>query len=412
MENENNGGSQLMPTQMSISIPNGIPPFFADTLGMDRIPAEETFDGTWPFAAKFFHGNGFAQHYIDEGEGDPVVLLHGEPMWGYVYRNFIPALSKTHRVIVPDHMGFGKSATPQDKEYCLRTHVLNLAGLLESLKLDRKITLFIQDWGSLIGLHYALRFPDKIARIMLGSCVPMPLALKDKIALFGGYEPASDGRIPLPGVIAARPELRGSPTGTAMVPSTLWFPWVLTGLPSEPEYICPSLPSLRNPLPRGRTENVLLNMGSTFVHVISHLMGLENTKVINMTWVRAYASAFPTVESSIGALNFPMEAMCQLSLSPEAHAFHYEAVTNANVSALRALPIQMVVGRKDRAISVSKVEAASASFGGCPYVIIEGAGHFIQEDAPETVVALLQMFIQSTGGGIPRFADSLGVSVR
>lgn len=394
---------------MSIIIPNGIPPFHPNMYPRDRIPADETFDGTWPYKPKFYHGNGFAQHYIDEGKGDPIVLLHGEPMWGYLYRSFIPALSKTHRVIVPDHMGFGKSETPQDKEYCLRTHVLNLIGLLESLKLEEKITFFIQDWGSLIGLHYALRFPHKVARIMLGSCVPMPATLEDKIAFFGGCTPTNDGRMSLTGVIAGRPELRGSAVGTDMVPSSLWFPWVLSGLPDDPDYICSSLPTARSPEPRGRTEQVLLNMGSTSMHVISHLMGLENTKVMNSTWVRAYSAAFPNVESCIGALNFPMEAMGQLSMSPEAHAFHFEAVTKENVAALRSLPIQIVVGRKDRAISVAKVRNVSASYGDCPFVIIENAGHFIQEDAPETIVALLQMFIQSTGGGIPTFENSMGV---
>ena len=142
-----------------ITTPNTIPPFATDGTVPDRIPADETFDGTWPFAPHFYKGNGFEQHYVDEGEGDPIVLLHGEPMWGYLYRNFIPALAKTHRVIVPDHMGFGKSATPQDKEYCLRTHTLDLIGLLDSLQLDKPVTLFVQDWGCLIGLHYALRNP-------------------------------------------------------------------------------------------------------------------------------------------------------------------------------------------------------------------------------------------------------------
>ena len=130
-----------------ISTPNTIPPFTDEGTVLDRITADETVEGTWPFSPYFYHGNGFQQHYVDEGEGEPIVLLHGEPMWGYLYRNFIPALSKTHRVIVPDHIGFGKSATPQDKEYCLRTHTLNLIGLLDSLELDKPVTFFVQDWG-------------------------------------------------------------------------------------------------------------------------------------------------------------------------------------------------------------------------------------------------------------------------
>ena len=64
------------------------------------IDREETFDGTWPFAPRFYDGNGFAQHYVDEGEGNPIVCIHGEPTWGYIYRNFIPRLVRQGRLRV------------------------------------------------------------------------------------------------------------------------------------------------------------------------------------------------------------------------------------------------------------------------------------------------------------------------
>ena len=115
------------------------------------------------------------------------------------------------------------------------------------------------------------------------------------------------------------------------------------------------------------------------------------------------------MESSIGAMNFPMEAMFQLKLSPEAQSFHHDSVTPKNVAAIKGLPIWMVVGRQDHAISIKRIEQVSSSYGGCPYVIIENSGHFIQEDAPETVVALLQMFIQSTGGVPANFEKAVGV---
>ena len=394
-----------------IFVPKTIPPFVSEGPAADCISADETFDGTWPFTPRFYHGNGFAQHYVDEGQGDPVLLLHGEPMWGYLYRNFIPALSKTHRVIVPDHMGFGKSATPQDKEYCLRTHTTNLIGLLDSLELEAPLTLFIQDWGTLIGLQFALRYPDKIARIMIGSAIPMPSTLEAKLQRFGVTQTDTYGRIPLDAMAAGRSELQ-APSDTAadgVVATSSWFPWVLTGLPDDPAYLCPGLASERVNPPRGRAESVLLNIGSTATHVISHLMGMENKSVINETWTRAYSSAFPTIQSSIGALNFPMDAMQQLKLSPDAQKFPHEAVTPENVGTLRELPIWMVVGRQDHAISIKGIEAASQSYGGCPYVVIENAGHFIQEDAPETIVALLQMFVQSTGGARPSFKKLVGV---
>ena len=144
-----------------------IPPFSSDPT-LDCIAEDEDFDGTWPFQPHFFHGNGFKQHYVEEGSENAstgtIVLLHGEPTWGYLYRNFITPLSKTHRVIVPDHMGFGKSETPPDREYCIRSHTLNLMNLLDHLNVDN-VTLVIQDWGVILGTQYALRRPDKVARI-------------------------------------------------------------------------------------------------------------------------------------------------------------------------------------------------------------------------------------------------------
>ncbi len=107
------------------------------------IPPNETFDNTWPFTPNFFDGSGFKMHFVDEGNGDPIICLHGEPTWGYLYRNFIPPLSESHRVIVPDHMGFGKSETPQNREYGIKAHTENLTALIEHLNL-KNITASIK----------------------------------------------------------------------------------------------------------------------------------------------------------------------------------------------------------------------------------------------------------------------------
>jgi pimeloyl-ACP methyl ester carboxylesterase len=110
------------------------------------IPAGCRFGGTFPFTPHFTEVRGFRMHYVDEGEGEPIVCLHGEPTWAYLYRKFVPALSRRHRVVVPDHMGFGKSETPADREYTLGTHVDNLEALILELDL-RDLTLVMQDWG-------------------------------------------------------------------------------------------------------------------------------------------------------------------------------------------------------------------------------------------------------------------------
>jgi cis-3-alkyl-4-acyloxetan-2-one decarboxylase len=83
------------------------------------IAAGETFDGTWAFAPWFTDRAGFRMHYVDEGSGQPVVPILGEPTCGYLYRRFIGPLAERQRVVVPDHMGFGKSETPADRSYLL-----------------------------------------------------------------------------------------------------------------------------------------------------------------------------------------------------------------------------------------------------------------------------------------------------
>ena len=107
----------------------------------------ETFGGTFPFAPHYHTSNGFNIHYVDEGNGEPIVMLHGDPTWGYLYRAFIKPLSQNHRCIVPDHMGMGKSEVPQDRSlYILRQHIENLEALLLQLDLH-DITLVLHDWS-------------------------------------------------------------------------------------------------------------------------------------------------------------------------------------------------------------------------------------------------------------------------
>lgn len=129
-------------------------------------------------------------HYIDEGNGDPIILLHGQPTWGYLYRNFIPPLSKTYRVIVPDHMGFGKSETPQDREYTLQAHVENLEALVNELKLS-EITLVMQDWGARVGSCFALRNPDRVKRVCVVNGV-VPTKSMAKLPLMTETKDTSD----------------------------------------------------------------------------------------------------------------------------------------------------------------------------------------------------------------------------
>jgi pimeloyl-ACP methyl ester carboxylesterase len=129
-----------------------------------------TFDGTWPYEPKWFDSADGRMHYVDEGprEGRPVVMVHGNPTWGYLYRNFIPSMvAAGRRAIVPDHLGFGRSDKPSDPElYRVPRHAERFDALLESLDLAGA-TVVPQDWGGPIGLHWATRHPERVAGLFI-----------------------------------------------------------------------------------------------------------------------------------------------------------------------------------------------------------------------------------------------------
>ncbi|MFX1450022.1 MAG: alpha/beta fold hydrolase [Promethearchaeota archaeon] len=133
---------------------------------MTKSIMHETFDGTFPYQPCYKEINGFQMHYVDEGKGEPIVCVHGESTWGYLYRKFISKLSDTNRIIVPDHMGFGKSEVPQDKPYILAQHVDNLTKLLLELDLNN-ITFIFQDWGGPISFGFATRYPERVKRLVI-----------------------------------------------------------------------------------------------------------------------------------------------------------------------------------------------------------------------------------------------------
>ncbi|MEO1201949.1 MAG: haloalkane dehalogenase [Pseudomonadota bacterium] len=126
----------------------------------------------YPFEPHYVELGELRMHYVDEGPRDaaPVLLLHGEPSWSYLYRHMIPPLADLgHRVIAPDLIGFGRSDKPSAKqEYSYAGHVAWMRQFLEALGLTA-ITLFCQDWGSLIGLRVAAENGDRFARIALGN---------------------------------------------------------------------------------------------------------------------------------------------------------------------------------------------------------------------------------------------------
>jgi haloalkane dehalogenase len=120
----------------------------------------------YPFSPKQFTLPMGRMSYVDEGEGEPLVLVHGNPSWSFEFRALIKHFSGTRRCIAPDHIGFGLSDKPTDWDYVPQQHAENLEKLLGSLDLE-DITLVVGDWGGPIGLSYAIRHPEMIKQIVI-----------------------------------------------------------------------------------------------------------------------------------------------------------------------------------------------------------------------------------------------------
>ncbi|TWO86198.1 alpha/beta hydrolase [Shewanella algae] len=154
-----------------------------------------TLDTLFPFKRHFITLGGHKLHYVHEKPAgingqrpDAVVMVHGNPSWSFYYRNLVQALSDQYECVVPDHIGCGLSDKPGDDayDYTLAQRIDDLEALLDSLGIRSNITLVLHDWGGMIGMGYAARYPERIKRLVLLNTAafglpkskPLPLALK------------------------------------------------------------------------------------------------------------------------------------------------------------------------------------------------------------------------------------------
>jgi haloalkane dehalogenase len=137
----------------------------------------------YPFASHHLDLRSLRYHYLDEGQGEPLVMLHGNPTWSYYYRNLILGLRDSYRTIVPDHMGCGLSDKPDDShyEYSLRQRVADLEALLEHLELRDNLTLVLHDWGGMIGMAFTHRHPERIKRLVILNTAAFPLPASKRL---------------------------------------------------------------------------------------------------------------------------------------------------------------------------------------------------------------------------------------
>jgi len=262
-------------------------------------------------------------HYLDEGEGRPVVLFHGEPTWSFLYRRVIePLTSSGHRVIAPDYPGFGMSDKPTDPGfYTYDRHVAFMAALIERLDL-RSATAVVQDWGGPIGLRLAVEHPDRFDRIVVMNT-----------GLFSGHA------TPSPGFVA-------------------WRQFV------------------------ERTEDLPIGM----------LMGRAAAAPWPEDVLAAYEAPFPAVRYKVGARRFPLI----VPMAPNDPG----ATEMARVKTLMEQwtnPTLVLFADSDPIFSVRVGERwAERVPGAGDLEVVEGAGHYLQEDRGEDVGARIVRFLERT----------------
>ena len=151
----------------------------------------------YPFESHYIKINSLNYHFLDQGSGDPVVMLHGNPTWSFYFRNLIKGLSSQFRTIVPDHMGCGLSDKPDidHYDYRLKSRVDDLENLLDILGINQNITLVLHDWGGMIGMAYALRHPERIRRFVIMNTaaflLPEGKALPVRLRLIRNIKPCA-----------------------------------------------------------------------------------------------------------------------------------------------------------------------------------------------------------------------------
>jgi cis-3-alkyl-4-acyloxetan-2-one decarboxylase len=305
------------------------------------IPADETFDDTYPYTPRFTDAAGFRMHYVDEGpqDGQIILCVHGEPTWGYLFRHLIHALRGTYRVIVPDHMGFGKSATPQDRSYWLQDHIDNLERFMLAQDL-RDITLVLHDFGGPVGMGLAARHPERIRRVI---SVNGPTA-------FG--QPDAIDRL------------------MANAQVSPWFQWILK---AESE---------------GRLEAVLGELGYNILSTLK-LNGFENNGLITDTWLRAYGAPFATPQECAGAIGW--------ARGNAIGAHRFEVPDAAARRVIQSKPALTIWGMADRTLHAEHfLPLFTELFPQAPIHKLAGVGHYSFEDAPEDIASHITTFLRQT----------------
>ena len=286
----------------------------------------------FPFTRRFCDLGGFRCHYVDEGQGAPVLMLHGNPTWSFHYRALIAGLADAYRAIAMDYVGMGLSEKPDGRRYPydLARRVDDLAAFIDALGLDGGLTLVMHDWGGMIGMAYAQRHPHRIARlIVLNSAA---------------FHVPPGMHVPLVFRL-----VRGTAAGAWLVTRTGIFSAVASRVCCK-----------RRPL-------------SAAIR-------------------RVYAAPYDSPANRVGVLRFVQDA----PLAPGDRSFDLLTEIQAGLADFRSVPALICWGDRDFVFTPRVLDVWRTHWPDAVVHRFPDCGHYLLEDAPDEVLPLVRAFLETT----------------
>jgi len=290
------------------------------------------FKKLYPFKSNYLDIDGLQYHYLDEGEGAPVVMLHGNPTWSFYYRDLVKGLSPSMRCIVPDHMGCGLSGRPGTKDYGfhLEDRVNDLQRLLDHLALPEKISLIVHDWGGMIGMVWALRNPARVRRIVILNTA-------------GFFPPAAKG-----------------------LPVRLWLIRHLRFF---------AVPAVLR--------------GNLFARAA---LFMAPRKRLAPDVKAALVAPYNSTHNRLATLKFVQD----IPVHPDDPSYATVKTVDENLHQLTSVPMMICWGKHDFVFDLDYYQEWRRRFPEAPAHLLEEAGHYILEDEPEKVLELVNEFYKNS----------------
>ena len=296
---------------------------------------KRAFQQLYPFRSHWVSLNGHRCHYVDQGDGEPLLMLHGNPTWSFYFRHLIARFSPEYRVIAPDHIGCGLSDKPDPTAYGYRLadRVADLETFVSRIVADDPITLVVHDWGGMIGLAFALRHLDRIRRVIITNT--------------SGFLPPVGKPIPL--------RLR------------LIRDW----------------PGLAEPAVLG------LNLFARAAIVMAPRRRL--TREVRQGLLAPYDRP----KNRMATLRFVQD----IPLSPNDPSFPMVKFVDDNLHRMRHLPMLICWGKHDFVFDLDYLAEWRRRFPEAEVHLFENAGHYLLEDEPQAVAGTVRKFLHGHAAG-------------